>query len=131
MRVVDFFKATGTAFGILIVNVAISFGVVACYSVFVDPGHDAANYEAAAQWIAPLSSIAFGWLLFFLAVLVMSRKADCDALIFALAVFAVYAAIDLGIIGAIGGMSVLAPTIAVSLSSKLVGAVGGVWAAGR
>lgn len=131
MRVVDFFKAAGTAIGILIVNVAISFGVVAGYSVLVDPGHDAAYYEASAQWIAPLSSIAFGWLLFFLAALVMSRNSDRDALLFALATFAVYAAIDLSLLGAMGGISALAPTIAVSLSSKLVGALGGVWAARR
>ncbi len=131
MGVVEFLKAAGTAVAILVVNVAISFGVVAAYSVFFDPGHNAPYYEAAAQWIAPLSSIAFGWLLFFLATLVMSQRPDRNALLFALTAFAVYAAIDLGLMGAMGGLSFLAPTIALSLSSKLAGAIGGVWVARR
>lgn len=131
MSFVDVLKAAGLAVVILIVNVAISFGAVAIYAMYIDPGHNAAYYEAAAQWIAPLSSIAFGWLLFFLATLALSRKPDRDALLFALVTFAAYAAIDLSIIGAMGGLSTLAPTIAVSLSSKLVGAVGGAWAAYR
>lgn len=131
MSFVDVLKAAGLAVVILIVNVAISFGAVAIYAMYIDPGHNAAYYEAAAQWIAPLSSIAFGWLLFFLATLALSQKPDRDALLFALVTFAAYAAIDLSIIGAMGGLSTLAPTIAVSLSSKLVGAVGGAWAAYR
>jgi hypothetical protein len=131
MGVVDFLKAAVTAIGILVVNVAISFGAVATYSVFIDPGRKAAYYEAAAQWIAPLSSIAFGWILFFLAMLVMSNKPGRSALLFALVTFAVYAAIDLSLISAMGALSALGPTIAVSLASKLAGAVGGVWVAQR
>jgi hypothetical protein len=129
MTVVDVLKAAGLAIAILIVNVAISFGTVAVYAMYIDPGHKAAYYEAAAQWIAPLSSIAFGWLLFFGAIVILSRKSDRDALWFALTAF--YAAIDLSIIGAVGQLAALGPTIAVSLASKLVGAVGGVWAARR
>jgi hypothetical protein len=131
MSFVDVLKAAGLAVAILVVNVAISFGAVAIYAMYIDPGHNAAYYQAAAQWVAPLSSIAFGWLLFFLATLAASRKPDRDALLFALVAFAFYAAIDLSIIGAMGGLSTLAPTIAVSLSSKLVGAIGGAWAAYR
>ncbi len=131
MSGIDFLKAAGVAVAILIVNVAISFGAVALYATSLDPGHDAAYYEAAAQWIAPLSSIAFGWLLFLGATLILSRKPDRDALWFALTAFAVYAAIDLSIIGAVGQLVDLGPTIALSLASKLAGAVAGVWAARR
>jgi hypothetical protein len=131
MTVVDVLKAAGLAIAILIVNVAISFGTVAVYAMYIDPGHKAAYYEAAAQWIAPLSSIAFGWLLFFGAIVILSRKPDRDALWFALTAFAVYWAVDLSIIGAVGQLAAQGPTIAVSLASKLVGAVGGVWAALR
>ena len=74
MTAADFGKAAGVALAIMIVNVAISFGVVAVYSIAVDPGHDQAYYEAAAQWIAPLSSIAFGWILFLCASFVLARK---------------------------------------------------------
>ena len=131
MQAIDFVKAFGVAVGIMVVNVAISFGVVAAYSIVVEPGHDAAYYQAAAQWIAPWSSIAFGWLLFFIAAFVFSRKTDRDALAFALTAFAIYAAFDLGILGAAGALMAFGPIIALSLSSKLAGAVLGVWVAGR
>lgn len=131
MGVVDFIKAAVTAIAILVVNVAISFGAVAAYSVFIDPGHRPEYYEAAAQWIAPLSSIAFGWILFFLAMLVMSHKPGRNALAFAIATFAVYAAIDVSLIAAMGALSSLEPTIALSLASKLVGALLGVWVVER
>jgi hypothetical protein len=132
MTALDFVKAAGVAIGILIVNVAISFAVVAVYSGFVDPGHPAAYYEkAAADWLAAWSSIVFGWLLFFIAARALSAHPTRDALAFALAAFGVYAAIDLGLIAAFGGIAAFAPVIALSLASKLAGAVGGVWAAGR
>ena len=131
MGLAEILKAAGVAVGILVVNVAISFGVVALYSLFVDPGHDADHCQAAAQSIAPLSSIAFGWLLFFLAMWALSRRPERNALLFALMAFATYAAVDLSLLGAAGALSALAPTIAVSLAGKLVGAIGGVWAARR
>jgi hypothetical protein len=131
MKAIDFLKAFGIALGVMIVNVAISFVVVFAYSLWVEPGHDEAYYEAAAQWIAPWSSIAFGWMLFFIACFVLSRKGDRNALAFAITAFAVYAAFDLGILGAAGTLTSIAPMVALSLSSKLAGAIGGVWIAGR
>jgi hypothetical protein len=131
MTGLDFVKAFAVAAGILVVNVAISFAVVAAYSLWVEPGHDQAYYEAAAQWIAPWSSIAFGWLLFFIACYVLSRRPERNALAFAITVFAAYAAVDLGILFAAGELANFAPIVALSLASRLVGAIGGVWIAGR
>lgn len=132
MKALDVLKAFGVALGIMVVNVAISFGVVAVYSMFIDPGHPEAYYQkAAAEWLAPWSSIAFGWLLFFFATRIASRHPARDALAFALTVFGIYAAIDVGVIAAVGGLAQYGPIIGVSLSTKLVGAVAGVWAAGR
>jgi hypothetical protein len=131
MTAIDFVKAFAVGFGILVVNVAISFAVVAAYALWVEPGHDAAYYEAAAQWIAPWSSVAFGWLLFFIACYVLSRRPERSALAFAIAVFAAYAALDLGILFAAGALSPFPPIVGLSLASKLVGAIGGVWMAGR
>lgn len=128
---VDIAKAFGVAFVILVVNVAISFAVVAAYSMWIEPGHDAAYYEAAAQWIAPWSSIAFGWLLFFIACYALAGRSSRDALVFAIAVFAAYAALDLGILFAAGALTAFPPIVALSLASKLAGAIGGVWMAGR
>jgi hypothetical protein len=128
---VDFVKALALAFGILVVNVAISFGVVFAYSLWVEPGHDQAYYEAAAQWIAPWSSVAFGWLLFLIACALFSRRPERNALAFALAVLVAYAALDLGILFAAAALSPFPPIVALSLASKLAGAIGGVWMAGR
>ena len=131
MKALDFLKAFGVALGVMIVNVALSFAVVLAYSLWVEPGHDEAYYQGAAQWIAPWSSIAFGWLLFFVACYVLSRKADRNALAFAIAAFAVYAAFDLSILAATAQLTAIAPIVALSLSSKLAGAIAGVWMAGR
>lgn len=132
MGIIDFVKAGFVAVAIMAANVAISFGVVAAYATFVDPGHDAATYQAAAQWIAPWSSVVFGWVLFFIACTVLARRRpERSALNFALSAVAIYCAIDLGVIAAAGSLEQVAPIVAVSLSSKLVGAIGGVWVAGR
>ena len=132
MTAIDFLKAVGVTLAVLIANVAISFGAVAFYSTFVDPGHPAAYYQkVAAGWLAPWSSIAFGWLVFFVAIRLVSRHPTRDALAFALTAIGIYAAIDLGIITAAGGLAEYGPIIALSLATKLVGAIAGVWAAGR
>jgi hypothetical protein len=131
MRAIDFLKAFAVALGVMIVNVALSFGVVAVYSLWIEPGHDEAYYQAAALWIAPWSSIAFGWLLFLIATYVLSRRSTRDALVFALSAFSIYAVLDLGILAAAGQVVAIAPIVAVSLSSKLAGAIAGVWLAGR
>lgn len=132
MRIIDFVKAGVVALAIMAVNVAISFGVVAAYATVVDPGHDAATYQSAAQWIAPWSSVVFGWVLFFAVCMVLARRRpERSALSFALAAVAIYCAIDLGVIAAAGSLEKVGPIVAVSLSSKLVGAIGGVWVAGR
>jgi hypothetical protein len=128
MTAIDYLKAFGVAVAILVVNVAISFAVVALYSYAVDPGHDEAYYQAAAQWIAPWSSIAFGWLLFLIVTYVLSRSAR-NALAVALTLFAAYAALDLGILASAGQLAAIAPIVAVSLASNLVGAIAGVWLA--
>ncbi len=132
MKASDFGKAAFLAVLILVVNVGISFGVVAVYSYAVEPGHDQAFYELAAQWIAPWSSIAFGWMLFFgVCYGAAVRNVERNALAFALCVLAVYAAIDVGLLSAAGALTSFAPIIALSLTSKAAGAIGGVWIAGR
>ncbi|MEQ1753119.1 MAG: hypothetical protein ABL973_03200 [Micropepsaceae bacterium] len=132
MTIKIFLLAVASAVLIMIVNVAISFGVVAGYAYTVDPGHDAAYYERAAQWIAPWSSIAFGWLLFLLVTFMATRRSwVSNALGFAFGVFAVYAAMDLGILAAVGDLAAIGPVVSVSLTSKMAGAIAGVYLAER
>lgn len=57
MNALDFVKAFGVALLLMVLNVTASFGVVAVYAYLIEPGHEAAYYETAAQSIAPWSSV--------------------------------------------------------------------------
>jgi hypothetical protein len=127
MGTFDFGRAAGVSIAIMFVNVAISFAMVALYSVAVEPGRDQAFYQSAAQWIAPLSSMAFGWILFLSSSLYFSGRAGRNALGFAINTFAIYAFMDLAIIGVAGRLSEIGSTVVLSLASKFAGAVLGVW----
>src|SRR5512145_3253440 len=99
VRALDVAKAAGVALAIMIVNVALSFGVVAAYSYWIAPGHDEAFYAAAARRIAPWSSVVFGAPLFFIASRWLTRKRpDRNPVAFALCCFAFYAAVDVAIL---------------------------------
>jgi hypothetical protein len=124
MKPLDLAKSVGTALAVMIVNVAISFVVVAVYSVAVEPGHDDAFYQAAAGRIAPWSSVAFGAPLFFLAAFVLGRKSPTrNPYAFAVASFAVYAIIDVSLLVASADILSFIGIVALSLSTKLAGAL--------
>src|SRR6185436_3125892 len=99
----DFLKALLTAILVMAANVAISFVVVGVYAVAVDPGHDAAYYQAAAEKIAPWSSVVFGVVLFYLVGWIAAvRRPERNAVLFALTAAFIYIAIDLAVIYAAG-----------------------------
>jgi hypothetical protein len=124
----DFLKAVGIALAVLIANVAVSFGVVWVYATFIEPGHDEAFYQAAAQWIAPWSSVFAGAVLFFLALWWLAwRRQGRNGYVFAAAVVAIYAAIDVSVIAAVGALGAMGLIVAVSMASKLAGALLGAW----
>ena len=113
----------GATLLLLMVNVAISVLWVAIYSYWIEPGHDAAFYEAYAQTAAPYSSIIAGMPLVYLFGRWVARWGDREApLRHALTLWALYAAIDLAISGAAGAIGRLAPFIAVSIATKGVAA---------
>ncbi len=133
----DILKAIGVALVIMVVDVAISFPVVAVYAYFIEPGHDAAFYESAAQRIAPWSSVVAGVFLFFGALYWLTRrKPERHAVGFALAVWVAFAAfalaIDLAILaGAGGSLRSIAGIVALSLATKFAAAITGAWVASR
>lgn len=132
MKPADFLKAAIAAVAILAINVALAFGVVAVYSYAIEPGHDSAFYERAAERIAPWSSVVFGALLFYLfARMLGRRRPERSALAFALVMFAIYAAIDLSVLVAASAFPQYAVVIAVSLATKLATAILGARAARR
>jgi hypothetical protein len=126
VKPLDVGKSALVAIALLLVNVAISIAVIAVYSYAVAPGHEAAFYDAAAQRIAPWSSVVFGGPLFFAAAYLLSRKPrDRNPMAFALSMFGVYALIDLGVMVAAGALAAHAAIVALSLTTKLVGAIAG------
>ncbi len=126
MTPLDFVKALGVALALMVLNVATAFGVVWAYSLFIEPGHEEAFYQAAAQQIAPWSSVVAGVALFFAAGwLFAKRKPARNGIVFAATFALIYAAIDVSIILAAGEIATLAPIVAASMVTKLVAAMGG------
>jgi hypothetical protein len=126
MTAVDYLKALLTALLVMVLNVGISFVVVGVYSIAVDPGHEAAYYQAKAQEIAPWSSIVFGVVLFYLAGLIAAlRRPERNAIAFALTAALIYIAIDAAIIYAAGEFSAMGDVVAVSFFTKAVAALAG------
>lgn len=113
----------GATLLLLTVNVAVSFLWVAIYSYVIEPGHDAAFYEAYAQVAAPYSSIIAGMPLVYLFGRWVGRWGQREApMRNALTLWALYAGIDLAITGGAGAIGRLAPFIAVSIATKGVAA---------
>jgi hypothetical protein len=123
-------NALGVALSIMVVNVLLSVFVVAVYSYTIEPGRDAAFYETAAQRIAPWSSVVFGAPLFFGAIFWRSRKKpERNPVLFGMVSFSLYAAIDLSVLFAAGGVLSLLGIIVLSMTTKLLGAYAGARAA--
>lgn len=123
MSALDFVKAFGVALLLMVLNVAVSFGVMAVYAYLIDPGHAADYYEAAAQTIAPWSSVFAGAVLFFAAAwLFGARKPSRPAMLFALTFTLIYTLIDLGIITAAGALTSIGYVVAISVFAKFAGA---------
>jgi hypothetical protein len=123
MNALDYAKALGISLFLMVLNVAASFAVMAAYGYLIDPGHEAAYYEAAAQRIAPWSSVFVGALLFFAAAWLFGvRRPARPALAFALTFTLIYTLIDFSIITAAGALMSVGYVVAISVAAKFAGA---------
>ncbi len=123
LQTFDYVKAAIAAIVIFAANIAISFAVMAVYAYFINTGHDAAFYNAAAQRIAPWSSIVFGAVLFYaVAFLLGKRRPERNAIAFALTIFLVYAGIEFVVMSDAGKLASMIGVIALSLATKLTAA---------
>lgn len=130
MGPMDFLKALGVALLILVLNVAISFGVMWVYGNFIEIGHPPSFYQEAAQRIAPWSSLIAGAVLFFLAGWEFAkRKPERNGLVFAAAVAAIYVAVDVAIIAAAGALTALGAIVWASMITKMIAALAGAYMA--
>jgi len=126
MKPMDFLKAFGVAVLLMVLNVAIAFGVMWVFGNFINPGHERTYYQDAAQRIAPWSSLIAGAVLFFLGGWVFSkRKPARDGVVFAASFALIYVAIDVAIIAAAGALGAMGAMVAASAATKLMAALAG------
>ena len=126
MKARDLIVVPVAAITVMVLNVAISFGVVWLYSSFVDPGHPASYYEAFAMRVAPISSVIAGIPLMFLAgLLVARRRPGRRGLLAAAAVASLYILLDSGILMSVGGSRDIWMWAVVSHVTKLLSALAG------
>ena len=115
----------GLAFGVMVLNVAVSILYMVLYSYAIDPGHDKGYYEAHVRIAAPYCSIIAGIPLMFLVGWWVGMKP-------AILVWLIYACIDLAVLIASGLTWRIGALAAVSLLTKLVSAyLGALAASGR
>jgi hypothetical protein len=108
------------ALGVMIFNVLIHVLYMVVYSYLIDPGHDAAYYQAYAELSAPYSSIIAGMPLMFLAGRWIGTKfSKGNRVKAALLVWLVYFLIDFAVIAAVGMLSVIAVLFIISFATKL------------
>ena len=107
--------------GILNVLLFVLFMVV--YSYAIDPGHDQAYYQEAANRFGPTSSIVCGMPLMYLAGRWIGKRVGPTlAVTAAVIVWTVYFVLDVAIIAANGILLSMMPILAISFSTKLAAA---------
>lgn len=126
MKPRDFLVIPAAALGVMVANVAISFGTVWVYSTVISPGQPLSHYEAFARTAAPICSVIAGIPLMLLAGWLLGRvRQRPGALRAAAAAALVYIALDVAIlIGAHASGSVWG-WAALSQVTKLFAALAG------
>jgi hypothetical protein len=126
MRLRDVVVIPATAIGVMVLNVAISVGVVWVYSTLVEPGRPVSHYEAFAVAAAPVSSVVAGIPLMVLAGFFLSRGRTARAALSAAGAMALlYIVVDAAILLAADAGSAGWGWEALSYSTKLLSALAG------
>lgn len=122
----DLLLIPAAALGVMIANVAISFGIVWVYSTFISPGQPLSYYQGFAEAAAPIGSVVAGIPLMLLAGYLLGRgRQKRGALLAAGAAALVYILLDLAILlGAHASGSIWA-WAALSHATKLLAALAG------
>ena len=132
MQAIDFLKAFAAAIVLMILNLAASWVAVAIYAYMINPGHEDAFYHAAAQDIAPWSSVIAGFFLFFAAgYWFAKRKPERNGIAFGLAMAAGYAIVDASVLISMGVILAMTGIFVLSMGTKAIAAVLGAIAAGK
>jgi len=133
MKTGDYGRAAVVALLLVIANFAVGFVAVLVYSLAIEPGHDPAFYQRAAQSVVPWTVGFVAPLLFALAGYWSARRRpERNALRFAGAFWLAYVLID-----ALAGVGMGQPTAILSLAmgipliADLAGALAGAWLGSR
>ena len=111
------------ALAVMIVNVAVHILYMVAYSYVINPGQDAAYYQAHARVSAPYSSIVVGMPLMFLVCRWMGKKfAARFSVTAALLVWLVYFLLDITVLAFAGEFSRLALLFVISFVTKFAAA---------
>jgi hypothetical protein len=111
------------AIAVLVTNVAIHVLYMVAYSYVINPGQDAAHYQAHAQLSAPYSSIFVGMPLMFLVCRWIGKKFAAQfSVTAALLVWLVYFLIDITVVVFAGELGRLALLFVISFVTKLAAA---------
>lgn len=127
MKLSDFLLALGVAVLAMVITMIASYPMVAFYSYVIEPGQTQEFYENAALSIAPWSSYILGPVVFFGCNYAMAkRNPGRNAMLFAVMTIVFYFLVDFVVLLPLMGVSIgsaLTMTAAVSVLTKLVGAV--------
>lgn len=122
----DLLLVPAAAFGVMIANIGISFGVVWVYSTFISPGRPFTHYEAFAMTAAPVSSIVAGIPLMLLAGFLIARgRTGRAALSAAAATALLYISVDAALMLAANASRGAWAWEWISYSTKLLAALAG------
>lgn len=122
MKVFELLKLVAVTLLYLVINVAVSYLVVAVYAYLIHPGESEEYYQKWALASAPWSSVVAGMpLMFALGWWVSRWKSTSNPALAMGIVWITYVVLDLGIITIGGGMTRrLAAFVVVSLATKLI-----------
>ena len=126
MKMRDLLLIPAAALGVMIANVAISFGIVWVYSTFINPGHPLFYYQGFAEAAAPIGSVVAGIPLMLLAGYLLARGREKHAALLAAAAAAmVYILLDLAILLGARASGPIWIWAALSYATKLGAALAG------
>lgn len=122
MKPIEYLRAAGLAFVVLIIDVVLAVGVVYVWGTFAHPNQPQSFYESAGIPIARLSTRIVGSGLIFFAAWAAARRPRRPAYTFALALVFFYALLD----GASAGFeNFFNLDTALSIALKLIAALAG------
>ena len=129
MKPLDFAKAFGLGLLLMVLNLALLFGLGFLYDTLINPGRTAAFYQTVypklGVWSAPIGAIT---MLFLTAWLFGARRPARNPYLFGAAVFVSYIAIDTALGLASGPLSaLLIPPFLIAVGGGAVAALAGAY----